>query len=93
MTDKLTPYILADNSDHVSYISRLDFVKNTDGCYKLVEINSDTPCALPETFYANKVAEAYLLRSTACICSRVRMVRSWQSHFKAVEQPNMQIRM
>ena len=59
MTDKLTPYILADNADHVSYISRLDFVKNTAGCYKLVEINSDTPCALPETFYANKVAEAY----------------------------------
>lgn len=62
MTDKLTPYILADNSDHVSYISRLDFVKNTDGCYKLVEINSDTPCALPETFYANKVAEAYFAK-------------------------------
>lgn len=62
MTDKLTPYILADNSDYVSYISRLDFVKNTDGCYKLVEINSDTPCALPETFYANKVAEAYFAK-------------------------------
>ena len=59
MTDKLTPYILADNASFVSYISRLDFVKDLQGCYKLVEINSDTPCALPETFYANKVAEAY----------------------------------
>ena len=29
------------------------------GTYKLVEINSDTPCALPETYYANKVAEKY----------------------------------
>lgn len=59
MTDKLTPYILADNTSFVSYISRLDFVKDLQGCYKLVEINSDTPCALPETFYANKVAEKY----------------------------------
>lgn len=59
MTDKLTPYILADNASFVSYISRLDFVKDLQGCYKLVEINSDTPCALPETFYANKVAEKY----------------------------------
>ncbi len=59
MTDKLTPYILGDNTSFVSYISRLDFVKDLQGCYKLVEINSDTPCALPETFYANKVAEKY----------------------------------
>lgn len=62
MTDKLTPYILGDASSYVSYISRLDFVKDAGGCYKLVEINSDTPCALPETFYANKVAESYFSR-------------------------------
>ena len=59
MTDKLTTYILGDNAEFVSYISRLDFVKDMQGCYKLVEINADTPCALPETFYANKVAEKY----------------------------------
>lgn len=59
MTDKLTPYILGDTSPYVSNISRLDFVKDVQGCYKLVEINADTPCALPETFYANKVAEKY----------------------------------
>lgn len=59
MTDKLTPYILADKAAYVSYISRLDFVKDMQGNYKLVEINSDTPCALPETYYANKVAEKY----------------------------------
>lgn len=59
MTDKLTPYILGDNAKYVSYISRLDFVKDLEGRYKLVEINADTPCALPETFYVNKVAETY----------------------------------
>lgn len=62
MTDKLTPYILADKAGYVSYISRLDFVKDEQGCYKLVEINSDTPCALPEAYYANKVAEEYFSR-------------------------------
>ena len=59
MTDKLTPYILGDNAAYVSYLCRLDFVKDLSGSYKLVEINADTPCALPETFYANKVAENY----------------------------------
>lgn len=59
MTDKLTPYILGDNAAYVSYLCRLDFVKDVSGSYKLVEINADTPCALPETFYANKVAEKY----------------------------------
>ena len=59
MTDKLTPYILGDNAAYVSYLCRLDFVKDMQGSYKLVEINADTPCALPETFYANKVAEKY----------------------------------
>lgn len=59
MTNKLTPFIENDNSNLVSYLARLDFVKNKNGEYKLVEINSDTPCALPETFYANKIAEKY----------------------------------
>lgn len=62
MTSKLTPFIEDDNSPLVSYISRLDFVKDIDGIYKLVEINADTPCAMPETFYANKVAESYFTK-------------------------------
>lgn len=62
MTDKLTPFIEEDNSQCVSYITRLDFVKDLQGVYKLVEVNADTPCALPETFYANKLAEAYFAK-------------------------------
>lgn len=38
-----------------SAIIRLDFVKDLDGEFKLVEANADTPCAIPETFYGNFV--------------------------------------
>lgn len=62
MTNKLTPFIEEDNSQCVSYITRLDFVKDLQGVYKLVEVNADTPCAMPETFYANKLAEAYFAK-------------------------------
>lgn len=60
MTPDLSQYIYNDNSPIVSYISRLDFVKDVNGQFKLVEINADTPCAIPETFYGNNVARKYL---------------------------------
>lgn len=59
MTPELTPFIKDDNSPIVSHIARLDFVKDKDGNFKLVEINADTPCAIPETFYASRVATDY----------------------------------
>lgn len=59
MTPKLTPFIRDDNSEYVSNIARLDFVKDMQGNFKLVEINADTPCAIPETFYGNEVAREY----------------------------------
>lgn len=39
--------------DCISNLSRMDFVKDKQGNFKLVEINADTPCAVPETFYGN----------------------------------------
>lgn len=33
----------------------MDFVKDIYNNFKLVEINADTPCAIPETFYGNFV--------------------------------------
>ncbi len=59
MTPKLTPFIADDDSDYVTNIARLDFVKAKDGTYKVVEINADTPCAMPEAFYGNAVAQKY----------------------------------
>ena len=59
MTPKLTPFIADDDSEYVTNIARLDFVKAKDGTYKVVEINADTPCAMPEAFYGNAVAQKY----------------------------------
>ena len=59
MTPKLTPFIADDDSKDVTNIARLDFVKAKDGTYKVVEINADTPCAMPEAFYGNAVAQKY----------------------------------
>lgn len=39
--------------DCISNLSRMDFVKDMNGDFRLIEINSDTPCAIPETFYGN----------------------------------------
>lgn len=63
MTPKLTPFILDDDSKYVTNIARLDFVKDKNGIYKVVEINADTPCAMPEAFYGNDVAQKYFAGS------------------------------
>lgn len=63
MTPKLTPFILDDDSKYVTNIARLDFVKDKNGIYKVVEINADTPCAIPEAFYCNAVAQKYFAGS------------------------------
>ena len=44
---------IASKFDCVSNLSRMDFVKDKQGNFKFVEINADTPCAIPETFYGN----------------------------------------
>lgn len=79
MTDKLTPYILGDAASCVSYISRLDYVKDASGCYKLMEINSDTPCALPETFMPIRLPSPTLAGCIICSWHRARTGQSWQS--------------
>ncbi len=59
MTPKLTLFIADDDSEYVTNIARLDFVKDKSGTYKVVEINADTPCAMPEAFYGNDAAQKY----------------------------------
>lgn len=39
-----------------SVIARLDFLKTLDGEFKLIEVNADTPTAIIESFYGNRVA-------------------------------------
>lgn len=60
MTPEITPFILDDRSEYVSNIARLDFVKDSgSGLFKLTEINADTPCAMPEAYYANPAAQNF----------------------------------
>lgn len=65
MTPKLTPFIADDDSEYVTNIARLDFVKDKNGTYKVVEINADTPCAMPEAFYGNEAAQKYFAAASS----------------------------
>lgn len=44
---------IASKFDCTAHLARMDFVKDIYNNFKLVEINADTPCAIPETFYGN----------------------------------------
>lgn len=87
MTDDLTPYILNDKSQLSSYISRLDFVKDLDGVFKLVEINADTPCAILETYYGNFIAEEEFNKNFSLTPDRYKdwcsIIETIQDKFKA----------
>ena len=56
--EKIIPYLNIPNIlDLPTWISRFDFIKDKhDNCFKMVEINADTPCAIPEAFYGNGIA-------------------------------------
>lgn len=87
MTDDLTPYILNDKSQLSSYIARLDFVKDLDGVFKLVEINADTPCAILETYYGNFIAEEEFNKNFSLTPDRYKdwcsIIETIQDKFKA----------
>lgn len=44
---------IASKFDCTAHLARMDFVKDMDNEFRLIEINADTPCAIPETFYGN----------------------------------------
>lgn len=46
---------IASKFDCTAHLARMDFVKDVSGEFQLIEINADTPCAIPETFYGNFV--------------------------------------
>ena len=54
---KLIPFLNIPNALNLStWLSRFDYVLNQNGELKVVEINSDTPCAIIEAYYANEIA-------------------------------------
>lgn len=46
---------IASKFDCTAHLARMDFVKDIYNNFKLIEINADTPCAIPESFYGNFV--------------------------------------
>ncbi len=54
---KLLPFLNIPNALNLStWLSRFDFVIDENGDFKVIEINSDTPCAIIEAYYANQIA-------------------------------------
>ena len=55
--EAIVPYLHQKNVLNLpTWLSRFDFVVDRFGKFKMVEINADTPCAVVEAFYANKLA-------------------------------------
>ena len=60
MPAAVRPYLNVPNKLCLpTWLSRFDFVADTAGRLKLVELNSDTPAAVVESFYANEIACRY----------------------------------
>lgn len=57
MPEKIIPYLNIPNALNLpTWISRFDYVFDKNLNLKMVEINADTPCAIVESYYGNKVA-------------------------------------
>ena len=60
MPENLIPYLHRGNPLGLpTWLSRFDFVLDTQGRLRMVEINADTPCFLIESYYANEVGARY----------------------------------
>lgn len=54
---KLIPFLNIPNALNLStWLARFDFVVDQNGDFKVIEINSDTPCAIIEAYYVNQIA-------------------------------------
>ena len=54
---KLIPFLNIPNALNLStWLSRFDFVIDENNDFKVIEINSDTPCAVIESYYVNQIA-------------------------------------
>lgn len=54
MPENLIPYLNIKNPMQLpTFMSRFDYVISKNGNIHMVEINADTPCAIPEAYYGN----------------------------------------
>ena len=57
MPEKIIPYLNVPNALNLpTWLSRFDYVLDGNMKLKMVEINADTPCAMVESYYGNKIA-------------------------------------
>jgi glutathionylspermidine synthase len=57
----LRPFLAIPNPLELpTFLSRFDFVLDSYGQFKVVEINADTPCALIEAYYGNGIAADFI---------------------------------
>lgn len=63
MPENLIPYLHKSNALGLpTWLSRFDFVLDTSGGLRMVELNADTPCFLIESYYANEIAANFVGR-------------------------------
>ena len=61
MPENLIPYLHKSNALGLpTWLSRFDFVLDTSGGLRMVELNADTPCFLIESYYANEIAANFV---------------------------------
>lgn len=63
MPENLIPYLHKSNALGLpTWLSRFDFVLDTSGGLRMVELNADTPCFFIESYYANEIAANFVGR-------------------------------
>lgn len=66
MPKKIYDFLTIENNlDKPSFLSRFDFIVDGDNNLHVIELNADTPCALVEAYYANKIANDFLNKRDA----------------------------
>ena len=71
MPENLIPYLHKSNALGLpTWLSRFDFVLDTSGGLRMVELNADTPCFLIESYYANEIAANFVGRDNPNKASR-----------------------
>lgn len=71
MPENLIPYLHKSNALGLpTWLSRFDFVLDTSGGLRMVELNADTPCFLIESYYTNEIAANFVGRDNPNKASR-----------------------
>ncbi len=61
--EDLRPFLSIPNPLQLpTFLSRFDFILDRSGRFKVIEINADTPCALIEAYYGNRIAADFIHR-------------------------------